>query len=64
MPYLLRQTTEKLLDIMNKLPEHDAFLVEFDNQSGIGTTVTVTVDVIYRDLPGRFSVEVEGPESW
>jgi hypothetical protein len=64
MTRILRQTTEKILETMNKLPDHDAFELEIDNSSGIGTSVTLTVDILYNNLRGKFTTEVEGPQDW
>lgn len=49
---------------MNQLPDHDAFLLNIDNSSGIGTTVTLAVDIVHNNIPGKFVVEVEGTENW
>ena len=62
--YLLRQTAEKILYIMNQLPDHDAFELKIDNKSGIGATITLAVDIVHLNIPGKFVIEVEGPESW
>jgi len=62
--YLLRQTAEKILYIMNQLPDHDAFELKIDNKSGIGATVTLTVDIVHDNIPGKFTVTVEGPDNW
>lgn len=62
--YLLRQTAEKILFVMNQLPDHDAFELKIDQSSGIGTTVTLAVDIVHKNIPGKFVIEVEGPENW
>ena len=64
MTYLMRSTAEKILYVMNQLPDHDAFLLNIDNSSGIGATVTLAVDIVYKNIPGKFVVEVEGSENW
>ena len=61
--YLFRETAEKILYVMNQLPEHDAFYMEV-TESGIGTLVTLEVDIIHKTLPGKFRVEVQGTENW
>jgi hypothetical protein len=62
--YLFRETAEKILYVMNHLPDHDAFYMEVDNSSAIGSKVTLEVDIIHNELPGRFRVEVQGTENW
>ena len=61
--YLLRETAEKILQVMNHLPDHDAFYMEVV-ESAIGSKVTLEVDIIHKGLPGRFRVEVQGTENW
>jgi hypothetical protein len=64
MNYILRQDAEKILDIMNKFPDHDAFLLDIDTSSGIGSAITLTMDIIHNSVPGKFTVTVTGPKSW
>jgi len=64
MTYLLRSTAEKILYVMNQLPEHDAFLFDMNSSSGIGTTITLAVDIVHNNIPGKFVVEVEGSDNW
>jgi hypothetical protein len=61
--YLLRETAEKILYIMNHLPDHDAFYMEI-KQNGISNSIVLEVDIIHNELPGRFRVEVQGTENW
>ena len=60
----MRSTAEKILFVMNQLPDHDAFLLDIDNSSGIGSTITLAVDIVHNNVPGKFVVEVEGCENW
>jgi hypothetical protein len=53
-----------MLEVMNKFPDHDAFLLDIDTSSGIGTSITLTVDVIHNTVQGKFTIEIVGPESW
>jgi hypothetical protein len=64
MTYLMRSTAEKILFVMNQLPDHDAFLLDIDNSSGIGTTITLAVDIVHNNIPGKFVVGVEGSDNW
>ncbi len=61
--YLLRETAEKILYIMNHLPDHDAFYMEI-KQTGIGNSIVLEVDIIHNELPGKFRVEVQVTENW
>jgi hypothetical protein len=62
--YIHRETVQKILDVMDKFPDHDVFKLDVDNSSGIGSTITLTVDVLYNSCAGKFTVEVEGSENW
>ena len=64
MTYLMRSTAEKILFVMNQLPDHDAFLLDINNSSGIGSTITLAVDIVHNNIPGKFVVEVEGSDNW
>lgn len=62
--YITRESVQKILHVMNQFPDHDAFQVYVDNSSGIGSTVTLTIDIIHNNVAGKFTVEVEGPDNW
>jgi hypothetical protein len=62
--YILREQAEKILFIMNHFPSHDAFLLDIDASSGIGATITLSIDILHKDIPGKFVVQVAGPETW
>jgi len=64
MSYILKQDAETMLELMNKFPDHDAFLLSIDSTSGIGSTITLTIDVIVNDVAGKFTMEVTGSEAW
>lgn len=64
MSYILKQDVKTMLDLMEAFPDHDAFLVDIDSSNGIGTNITLTVDVIYNGVPGKFTMTVNSPESW
>jgi hypothetical protein len=64
MSYILREQVIKVLEVMNTLPDHDAFLLDIDSSSGFGTTITLTVDIIHHGVPGKFTTVVTGQETW
>ena len=64
MNYILRSDAEKLLSVMNQFPDHDAFLLDIDSSSGIGATISLTIDIIHNNVPGKFTVEVVGSDNW
>jgi len=62
--YITRQDAEAILSVMNQLPDHDAFLLEIDNLSGIGTSINLTTDIIHNGLAGKFTVEINTIDNW
>ena len=62
--YLTRKDAESILDVINKLSDHDVFLLEVDNSSGIGSTITLTVDINYNNLAGKFITEIGSIDNW
>jgi hypothetical protein len=62
--YITRLDAEAILNVMNQLPDHDAFLLEIDNLSGIGSRISLTTDIIHNNLAGKFTVEIDTIDSW
>jgi hypothetical protein len=62
--YILREQVEQVLAVMNHFADHDAFLVDIDSSSGIGTTITLSLNIIHQGVAGKFTVDVTGPDTW
>lgn len=62
--HLLRSDIRAILDKMNKFPEHDSFEVDIDTSSGIGYTITLSMNIIHNQCGGKFTVPVIGVENW
>jgi hypothetical protein len=62
--YITRQDALEILAVMNQLPDHDAFLLEIDNSSGIGSTITLTTDIIHNNVAGKFTVDIGSVDRW
>lgn len=61
--YILKQQVKDILDVMEKTMD-DAFELHIDNSSGIGSTISVSTNIIYNGLVGKFVVQVAGSENW
>ena len=61
--HILKQQVKDILDVMEKTND-DAFELHIDSSSGIGNTITVSTNIIYNGLVGKFVVEVVGNENW
>jgi hypothetical protein len=62
--YITKKDAEKILDVMNKFPEDTVYRLVTDNSSGIGSTMTLTVETTVEGLAGKFTVEISGVENW
>lgn len=62
--HILRQEVEDILQTMREFADIDSFELAIDNSSGIGRTITLSTNIIYRGLAGKFVVEVAGSENW
>ena len=62
--YINKEEVEKILAVMEKFPETSSFVLESDSSSGIGSTITLTVQTQVNGLDGEFTVEISGVENW
>lgn len=49
---------------MAEFPDHDVFLLEVDNSSGIGTSVSLTIDIMHNNIGGKFTTIIEDNDNW
>lgn len=62
--YITKKDVEKILEVMNKFPKDTTYLLESDSSSGIGSTMTLTLQTTIEGLAGEFTVEIGGVEDW
>lgn len=62
--YITKKDVEKILEVMNKFPNDTTYLLESDSSSGIGSTMTLTLQTTIEGLAGEFTVEIGGVEDW
>lgn len=62
--YITKKDVEKILDVMNKFPKDTTYVLESDSSSGIGSTMTLTLQTTVEGLAGEFTVEIGGVEDW
>jgi hypothetical protein len=62
--YITKKDAEKILDVMKKFPEDTVYRLKMDNSSGIGSTMTLTVETTVEGFAGNFTVEISGVENW
>jgi hypothetical protein len=62
--YITQTEVKKILAVMEEFPDARSYKLEQTGQSGIGSNLTLTMDM---DINGRKSmviVEIAGVESW
>ena len=62
--YIHRDDLKKMVEIMDKFPNIETFLVEQDNSSGIGSVTSMTIRTTIEGEEGEFKIEVSGVEGW
>ena len=59
--YINKQEVEKILSVMEEFPDARSYLLEADNSSGIGSILTLTMDM---DINGRNAKVKVGKVEW
>jgi hypothetical protein len=62
--HLHREDLAKMQQILDKFPEVGSFQLKVVNESGIGTTGTMTFHHTANDVTGEFTIDVWNEESW
>ena len=62
--YINQEEVKKILTVMEEFPDARTYELKADNSSGIGSTLTLTMDM---DINGRnveVKVDISGVEKW
>ena len=62
--YITQEEVKKILAVMEEFPDARSYKLEADNSSGIGSILTITMDM---DINGRNAlvrVDISGVENW
>ena len=62
--YITKQDVERILAVMNDFPDAQNYFLERDNSSGIGTSVTLHMDMVLNNHDVTVKVEISGVEDW
>lgn len=62
--YITKQEVEKILSVMTEFDDARSYLLEADNSSGIGSILTLTMDMDINNRPARVKVDISGVETW
>jgi len=62
--YITQEEVKKILAVMEEFPDAKSYKLEADNSSGIGSILTITMNM---DINGRNAyvrVDISGVENW
>jgi len=62
--YITKQEVEKILTVMNEFDDASSYKLEADNSSGIGSILTLTMDMDINGRNAQVKVEISGVENW
>lgn len=62
--YITKQEVEKILAVMEEFPDAKSYRLEADNSSGIGSILTLTLDMKVKDRDALVKIEIAGVEVW
>lgn len=62
--YITRKEVEKILAVMDEFPDARSYKLEADSSSGIGSIVSLTMDMDVGTRPATVKVEIAGVETW
>jgi hypothetical protein len=62
--YITRAEVEKILAVMEEFPDATRYKLEADNSSGIGSILSLTMDMIINDRNAKVKIDIAGVETW
>lgn len=64
MMYIKIDEVKKILNVMEEFPNARSYRLEADNSSGIGSILTLTMDMDINNRPAKVKVDIAGVETW
>lgn len=62
--YITKQEVEKILTVMEEFDDARSYKLEADNSSGIGSVLTLTMDMDINNRLATVKVDISGVENW
>jgi len=62
--YITKQEVEKILTVMEEFEDARSYKLEADNSSGIGSILSLTMDLDINNRPVTVKVDISGVENW
>ncbi len=62
--YITKQEIEKILAVMSEFPDARSYKLEADNSSGIGSILTLEMNMELKGRDAHVKVDISGVETW
>tara|TARA_R110000868_G_scaffold177887_2_gene417046 strand:+ start:116 stop:307 length:192 start_codon:yes stop_codon:yes gene_type:complete len=62
--YITQEEVKKILTVMEEFSDAKSYKLEADNSSGIGTILTITMNMNINGRNALVSVDISGVENW
>lgn len=62
--YITKEEVKKILSVMEEFDDAKSYRLEADNSSGIGSILTLTMDMIINERNAKVKVDISGVETW
>ena len=62
--YITKKEIEKILAVMEEFPDARSYRLAADGSSGIGSILTLTMDMDLNGRNAKVEVEIAGVENW
>ena len=62
--YITKEEVEKILTVMDEFDDAKSYRLEADNSSGIGSILTLEMDMEINNRPAKVKVDISGVENW
>lgn len=62
--YVTKQDIQKILAVMEEFPDCRSYKLEADSSSGIGSVLTLEMDMELKGRPALVQIEISGVEDW
>ena len=62
--YITKEEVEKILTVMEEFDDAKNYYLASDNSSGIGSILTLTMEMDINNRPATVKVDISGVETW
>lgn len=62
--YITQEEVKKILAVMEEFPDAKSYKLEADNSSGIGSILTITMNMDINGRNAHVKVDISGVDNW